>query len=89
MARILIPLAFLVAIGVVVWWLVAGEGPSGDAGDIARRAALGIGVLIGCAVIALCGAWAAAAGGDTVVAILVIGAGAAVLAGAFLGRCAG
>ena len=83
-AGILIPLAFLVAIGVVVWWLVAGEGPSGDAGDIARRAALGIGVLIGCAVIALCGAWAAAAGGDTVVAILVIGAGAAVLAGAFL-----
>ena len=83
-AGILIPLSFLVAIGVVVWWLVAGEGPSGDAGDIARHAALGIGVLIACAVIALCGAWAAAAGGDTVVAILVIGAGAAVLAGAFL-----
>jgi phage shock protein PspC (stress-responsive transcriptional regulator) len=84
LAGLLIPLAILVAAGVLVWWLVAGEGPSGDAGDIAKRAALGIGVLIGCALIALCGAWAAAAGGDTVVAILVIAAGLAVLAGAFL-----
>lgn len=83
-AGILVPLAFLVATGVLVWWLVAGEGPSGDAGDIARRAALGIGVLIACFVIAVCGAWAAAAGGDTVVAILVIGAGGLILAGAFL-----
>jgi phage shock protein PspC (stress-responsive transcriptional regulator) len=83
-AGILIPLAFLVTTGVLVWWLVSGEGPSGDAGDIARRAALGIGVLIACLVIAVGGAWAAAAGGDTIVAILVIGAGALVLAGAFL-----
>jgi len=83
-AGILIPVAFLVAAGVLVWWLVSGEGPSGDARDIARRAALGIGVLVLCGVVALAGAWAAAAGGGTIVAILVIGSGAAIVAGAFL-----
>jgi phage shock protein PspC (stress-responsive transcriptional regulator) len=83
-AAILIPLAFLVAIGVVAWWLVSGEGPSGDARDIARRAALGIGVVILCWFIAFGGAWAAAAGGEAVVAAIVITAGLAVLAGAFL-----
>ena len=55
-AGLLIPLAFLVAAGVLVWWLVSGEGPSGDAGDIARRAALGVGVLILCGILALAGA---------------------------------
>jgi phage shock protein PspC (stress-responsive transcriptional regulator) len=83
-AGVLLPLAFLVAAGVLVWWIVSGEGPSGDAGDIARRAALGIGVLLLCCVIFLGGAWAAAAGGGVVVAILVIASGAAILAGAFL-----
>jgi phage shock protein PspC (stress-responsive transcriptional regulator) len=81
---ILFPLAFLVGAGVLVWWIVSGEGPSGDAGDIARRAALGIGVLILCGVIALGAAWAAAAGGGTVVAVLVIASGLAILAGAFM-----
>jgi phage shock protein PspC (stress-responsive transcriptional regulator) len=83
-AAILFPLAFLVAAGVLVWWMVSGEGPSGDAGDIARRAALGIGVLILCGVIALGGAWAAAAGGGIVVGVLVVASGLAILAGAFL-----
>jgi phage shock protein PspC (stress-responsive transcriptional regulator) len=83
-AAILVPLAFLVAIGVVAWWLVSGEGPSGDARDIGRRAALGIGVVIVCWLLALGGAWAAAAGGEAVVAAIVITAGLAVLAGAFL-----
>jgi phage shock protein PspC (stress-responsive transcriptional regulator) len=83
-AGILFPLAFLVATGVLVWWIVSGEGPSGDAGDIARRAALGIGVLILCGVIAIGSAWAAAAGGGVVVAVLVIASGLAILAGAFL-----
>jgi phage shock protein PspC (stress-responsive transcriptional regulator) len=83
-AAILIPLAFLVAAGVLVWWIVSGEGPSGDAGDIARRAALGLGVLILCGVVALGGAWAAAAGGGVVVGIIVVASGVAILAGAFL-----
>ena len=84
LAGILIPLAILVAAGVLVWWFVSGEGPGGDAGDVARRAALGIGILVLCGLIAIGGAWAAAAGGETVVAIVVIAAGAAILLGAFL-----
>jgi phage shock protein PspC (stress-responsive transcriptional regulator) len=83
-AAIFFPLAFLVAAGVLVWWIVSGEGPSGEAGDIAKRAALGIGVLILCGVIALGGAWAAAAGGGVAVGIIVIASGVAILAGAFL-----
>jgi phage shock protein PspC (stress-responsive transcriptional regulator) len=83
-AGVLFPLAFLVAAGVLVWWIVSGEGPSGDARDIARRAALGLGVLILCGVIAIGGAWAAAAGGGVVVGVFVIASGVAILAGAFL-----
>jgi hypothetical protein len=81
---VLVPLAVLVAAGVLVWWLVSGEGPSGDAGDIARRAALGLGLLVLCAIVAVGGAWAAAAGGEAIVAALVIAAGAAIVAGAFV-----
>ena len=83
-AGILIPLAFLVGAGVLAWWLVSGEGPSGDASDIARRTALGVGVLILCAVLALGGAWTAAVGGGTVVAALVVAAGLVILVGAFV-----
>jgi phage shock protein PspC (stress-responsive transcriptional regulator) len=79
-----IPFAILVAAGVLVWWFVSGEGPSGEAGDVAKRAALGIAILCVCGLIAIGGAWAAAAGGETVVAIVVIGAGAAILVGAFV-----
>ena len=84
LAGLLIPFTFLVAAGVLVWWFVSGEGPAGDAGDVAKRAALGIGILLVCGAIAIGGAWAAAAGGETVVAIAVIAAGAAILAGAFV-----
>jgi phage shock protein PspC (stress-responsive transcriptional regulator) len=84
LAGLLIPFAVLVATGVLVWWFVSGEGPAGDAGDVAKRAALGIGVLIICGLIAFGGAWAAAAGGETVVAIIVIASGVAILAGAFM-----
>ena len=69
---ILVPFAILVAAGVLVWWFVSGEGPGDDAGDVAKRAALGIGILVLCGLIAIGGAWAAAAGGETVVAIVVI-----------------
>jgi phage shock protein PspC (stress-responsive transcriptional regulator) len=84
LAAIFVPLAMLAAVGVLAWWLVSGEGPSGDAGDIAKRAALGIGVLILCWLVAVGGAWAAAAGGEALVAGIVITAGLAVLAGAFV-----
>jgi phage shock protein PspC (stress-responsive transcriptional regulator) len=79
-----IPLAVLVGTGVLVWWIVSGEGPSGDAGQVAKRAALGLGVLLGSVLLALAGGFAAAAGPDWVVPTIVIAAGAAVVVGAFL-----
>jgi phage shock protein PspC (stress-responsive transcriptional regulator) len=84
LAGIGIPLALLVGTGVLVWWLVSGEGPSGDPGEVARRAALGVGVLVLCWVVFFGGAFAAAVGPDWLVPALVIASGAAVLAGAFL-----
>jgi phage shock protein PspC (stress-responsive transcriptional regulator) len=83
-AGLLIPLAILVGAGVLVWWLVSGEGPSGEPKDIARRAALGVGILILCGMVALAGAFATAAGPEWLVAVVVIAAGAAIVAGAFL-----
>lgn len=84
LAGLLIPFAILVAAGVLVWWFVSGEGPSGEAGDVAKRAALGIGVLLVCGLISIAGAWAAAAGGETIVAVVVIAAAVLILAGAFV-----
>ena len=84
LAGLVVPVAILVAAGVLVWWFVSGEGPAGDAGDVAKRAALGIGVLLVCGLISIGGAWAAAAGGETIVAIVVIAAAVAILAGAFI-----
>jgi phage shock protein PspC (stress-responsive transcriptional regulator) len=84
LAGIGIPVAILVGAGVLVWWLVSGEGPSGEIGDIARRAALGVGVIIICGFVALGGAVAAAAGPEWLVPALVVVAGAAIAAGAFL-----
>jgi phage shock protein PspC (stress-responsive transcriptional regulator) len=83
LAGIGIPLAVLVGTGVLVWWLVSGEGPSGDAGDIARRAALGVGVLIVCGFIAVIGAFAAAAGPGWLIPAFVLLAGVAIVGTAF------
>lgn len=83
-AGLLFPLALLVGAGVVVWWLATGEGPSGEPKDIARRAALGTGILVLCGVIALGGAFVAAVGPGWLPATLVIAAGVAIVAGAFL-----
>jgi phage shock protein PspC (stress-responsive transcriptional regulator) len=84
LAGVGIPLALLVGAGVLVWWLVSGEGPSGDARDVARRAALGIGVLVLCWIVFFGGAFAAAAGPEWLVPALVVAAGATIAAGAFM-----
>jgi phage shock protein PspC (stress-responsive transcriptional regulator) len=83
-AGIGIPLAILVSAGVLVWWLVSGEGPSGDAGDIARRAALGLAVLVGCFILFFVAGFGAAAGPDWLIPALVVVAGVAIVAGAFV-----
>src|SRR4051794_319105 len=79
-----IPLAILVATGVLVWWLVSGEGPSGDAGEIARRAVLGIGVVIVCCVIAVLGVFVTAVGPGWLVPAFVVLAGVAIVGTAFV-----
>src|SRR4051794_18369938 len=84
LAGIGIPLAVLVGAGVLVWWLVSGEGPSGDAGEIARRAALGVGVLIVCFCIAILGGLAAAAGPDWLIPAFVLLAAVAIISAAFV-----
>jgi phage shock protein PspC (stress-responsive transcriptional regulator) len=81
---LVVPLGFLALMGLLVWWIASGRRPEGGAGAIAKAAALGTGVLVVCFVLFLASAWMAAWGGDLVVAWLVIGAGVAVLGGAFL-----
>ncbi len=84
-AGIALPLAVLALTGLLVWWLVSGEGADGGAGDVARRAALGIGVLLVCFAIFAGGAWAAGVGGGAVAAGIVIAAGLALTVSAFVG----
>jgi hypothetical protein len=77
------PFVFIALAALGVWWLVSGERPRGNAGDLARSVARGMGVLILCGALAIGGAWLAGAGGGTAAAIAVIAAGA-ILAGAAL-----
>jgi phage shock protein PspC (stress-responsive transcriptional regulator) len=84
-AGVLPPLAILALAGLLVWWLVSGEGPGGGAGDVVRRAALGLGVLLLCLLIFAGGGWAAGVGGGAVAAGVVIAAGLALLVSAFAG----
>jgi hypothetical protein len=83
-AAVLVPLSALAIAGVLVWWLVSGQGPSGEPRDIALRAALGVGILVLSGALAIGGAVAAAAGGSTIVAVILIVAGVALVAGAFV-----
>src|SRR3954468_1730290 len=82
------PVVFLGLVGAAglgVWWLATGaERPEGP-GEVVRRAGLGLAVLALCGILAIGGAWAAAAGGEVAVAIAVIVAGLAMVAGAFFG----
>jgi phage shock protein PspC (stress-responsive transcriptional regulator) len=79
------PIAFLCVAGLAVWWLVSGERPSGSAGDVARRAALGVALLLGCFALSVGSFFASGLGGGVVIAALVIAAGAALVAAAFVG----
>ena len=81
----LVPIAVLCVAGLAVWWLVSGERPSGSAGEVARRAGLGVAVLLGCFALAVASFVASGFGGGVVVAALVIAAGAALIAAAFVG----
>jgi phage shock protein PspC (stress-responsive transcriptional regulator) len=80
---LLIPAAFLVVAGVLAWWIASGERPAGTPGEILKRAALGIAILIICFALALGGAYAAGTGSGALAAGLVIGAGIVLVAAAF------
>jgi phage shock protein PspC (stress-responsive transcriptional regulator) len=82
---LILPLAVIALVGFLVWWLVTGERPMGSTRDVLIAVALGAGLLVLCSVIFVAGAWAAAVGGGTVVACLVIAAGLMLIAGAFRG----
>jgi len=81
----LVPLGFVALAGLVVWRLASGQRPQGDARAILRAMALGVALIAACIVLAFGAAWAAAAGGDGVVAGIVIAAGVTLMAGAFYG----
>jgi hypothetical protein len=82
---LILPLAAIALVGFLVWWLVTGERPVGSTRDVLIAVALGAGLLVLCGVIFVAGAWAAAVGGGTVVAALVIAAGVMLIVGAFMG----
>lgn len=84
----LVPLGFLALAGLLVWRLASGQRPEGDARAVLRAMALGVALIILCFVLAITGAWAAAAGGNGIVAGIVIAAGIALIAGAFFGSWA-
>ena len=79
------PVAVMTLAGLAVYWFASGKRPSGAPGDVLRRAALGIGLLIACAALATGSFVASGLGGGVVVAGLVIAAGAALVAAAFVG----
>ncbi|MGZ4280051.1 MAG: PspC domain-containing protein [Solirubrobacteraceae bacterium] len=84
----LVPLGFIALAGLFVWRLASGQRPEGDARAVLRAMALGVALLAGCFVLAIGAAWASAAGGNGVVAGIVIAAGLALIAGAFVGSWA-
>ncbi|HEV2775128.1 MAG TPA: PspC domain-containing protein, partial [Solirubrobacteraceae bacterium] len=72
----LVPLGFIALAGLAVWWLASGERPSGSPGTVVRRAAQGIGLIVGCFALAVASFFASGLGGGVVVAAIVIAAGA-------------
>jgi phage shock protein PspC (stress-responsive transcriptional regulator) len=80
---IIVPVAFLVVLGLGVAWLVTGRRPEREAGAVVRATLLGLGVLLLLACLSVLAFWAAGIGGDAVVAGTVIAAGVAVVIAAF------
>jgi phage shock protein PspC (stress-responsive transcriptional regulator) len=81
----LVPIAFVALAGLAVWWLVSGERPSGSPATLVRRALQGIALLIGCGALAVASFFASGLGGAVAIAVIVIVAGAGLVAAAFVG----
>jgi phage shock protein PspC (stress-responsive transcriptional regulator) len=82
----LVPLGLIALAGLLVWRLASGERPQGDARAVLRAMGLGVALIAVCLGLAFGSAWAAAAGGNGVVAGVVIASGLALIAGAFMGQ---
>ena len=82
----LVPLGFLGLLGVGAWWAVSGRRPRRDPGDLLRAALLGLVVVAALHALFFGTGWIAAEGGDGWIAGLVIAAGVALVAGAFVRR---
>ena len=81
---VLVPLGLLALAGLGVAWAVTGRKPAGrEPGELVRLTLLGLGVLLLLFVLAVGAFWGAAAGGDVVIASLVIAAGLGLVASAF------
>src|SRR3954471_17755762 len=81
-----VAIVFVGLAGLGVWYLASGEQPAaGGVRDILRRAGFGLALLAVCAVLAVSGAWATAAGGGTVVAVVIVVLGVWLVAGAVIG----
>jgi phage shock protein PspC (stress-responsive transcriptional regulator) len=81
----LVPLGLIALAGLLVWRLASGQRPQGDARSVLRAMALGVALIVLSLALAFGAAWASAAGGNGVVAGIVIAAGLALIAGAFMG----
>jgi phage shock protein PspC (stress-responsive transcriptional regulator) len=80
----LVPLGFVAVVGLLVWRVASGQRPEADAREILRAIGLGLALLALCFALAIGAAWATADGGNEVVAGIVIAAGLALIAGAFV-----
>jgi phage shock protein PspC (stress-responsive transcriptional regulator) len=81
----LVFLGLIALAGYFAWRLASGERPQGDARAVLRAMGLGLALIALCLALAFGSAWAAAAGGNGVVAGVVIAAGLALVAAAFTG----
>jgi phage shock protein PspC (stress-responsive transcriptional regulator) len=82
---VLFPLAIMAVVGLLAYWLASGKRPDGTPGQIAKRALLGLALLLGCFFVACAGFWAAGVSDGTVAAILVIASGVVLVVAAFVG----
>jgi phage shock protein PspC (stress-responsive transcriptional regulator) len=80
----LVPIGLVGVAGLLVWRMATGQRPEGNPREVLRAMGLGVALIALCLALAFGAAWAAAAGGSEAVAGIVIAAGLALIAGAFL-----
>ena len=85
LAGLALPLAILGGLGLLAWRVVSGKPFGDDPGQLAGHALVGSAILLVCLMVFVGGGWAAAVGGGTIAAGIVIGAGVVLLVGAFAG----